>query len=114
MEQLLEKIKEAYADYGRREFEKGQEPNGSVYGLMYTSIFKVENDEEYDLQVSYDVEKQENIVEVSNGEETFIYREKSPLDCFLEELNTCDWEAYYHYAQDIIEHKFNQEDMWEF
>ena len=105
-------IIERYNDYCEREF--GDDPisentKGDL-GLLYTDVG---TNEEYSLQVSYNLESQEIIVELTEKEtgEKQTYKEKEPYEKFYDELEGISYDDYYSWAHDIVNDKFGREDI---
>lgn len=81
-----------------------QDISNGVIGLMFSEVGE---DNEYEIQVSYDINAEEDEVKLTNGEETYIFRQKQPLADFKEELRSISWEDYYSWAHQIVEEKFS-------
>lgn len=95
-------VKKAYLEYCKREFGSEITENmlGNVLELAYTNV----GHERYDLQVSYDVIKENEIVSLYDTEnDTYIeYQEPMALELFYNEIQGLDFGAYYSYAHDIV------------
>ena len=115
---IIKEIRSRYEDYVFAEFgDSDIDENSNILDLMYTSVGP---NEEYDVQVSYDLENQQSIVTLSQGvlhengktELTlFTYKESQSLESFCEELEFMDFNDYYCYAHDIVEGKFHMENI---
>ena len=100
---------ERYKDYSKREF--GVEENVSVFiglGLMYTTV----NDDEYDVQVSYDIPSRSLTTTISDGDKTYSFSERLSLEDFYEELETATFDMYYSYAHQVCEERFSLDLEW--
>ena len=116
--EIIKEIRSRYEDYVFAEFgDSDIDENSTILDLMYTSVGL---NEEYDLQVSYDLENQQMITTLSQGvlhengktELTlFTYKESQSLESFCEELDCVDFNGYYSYAHDIVEDKFHMENI---
>ena len=109
MKVRLKDIKERYNDYLINEFDEEYEDNGSpILGLLYTTV----NDDEIEIQVSYDLEHQQMILEMTDEDgKTLTYKEKESLEDFYEELDSATFDGYYSWAHGIVETKFKREDI---
>ena len=102
-----EKILKLYNDYLVR---NGLEPIelmgdiGNVLGLMYSEVGE---NEDWTVQVSFDLATSETVVTLWNGRETFIYKIACSIESFILELQTISWEDYYSWAHQIVEEKFS-------
>lgn len=63
-------------------------------------------------QVSYDLEKQQMSVEISNEKQSYIYIEKLPFKVFGAELETATFDMYYSYAHYVCEERFSLDLEW--
>ena len=99
-----EQALQEYASFIKEEYNDEWDGKGGIQGLLYT---KVGEDEEYDLQVSYDFDNQLLITELTcddgNG---YTYKEK-----VLYEDLFYDFSVLYSYAHEIVEKEFNREDI---
>ena len=96
-----------YNDYLVRSELEPVEDFGNVLYLMYSEVGE---NEDWQVQVSYDLESEQMIVELWNKEETFIYKQHYLLCSFvtMDLKNTSvDWNDYYSWAHDIVEEKFS-------
>ena len=110
---MLKEIIKKYNSYCKEEF--GNEPvsentTTGTLGLMYTSVGE---NEEYDVQVSYDLDNQEIICELYDKEtgKTETYKQKETYEEFLEELDFASFQDYYSWAHDVVEREFGREDI---
>lgn len=111
----LNKIIKKYKEYVEREWGKNavEELTETVeetkkLDLMYTTV----DNGEGEVQVSYDLEKQQMSVEISNEIQSFIYVEKLPFKVFGAELETASFDMYYSYAHQVCEERFNLDLEW--
>ena len=76
----------------------------NVLGLMYSEVGE---NEDWTVQVSFDLATNETIVKLCNNRESFIYKIICSIESFILELQTASWEDYYSWAQQIAEEKFS-------
>lgn len=104
----LKDLLKRYEEYSNVEFGKSNlELDTKVLGLAYTTL---EGDEE--VQVSYDIERQEFIVEISFDDKSYIYKEHLSWEDFYEELKYANFEMYYSYAHRVCEERFSLDLEW--
>ena len=110
---MQKEIVNIYLDYCKRnELGEGL-PKGSVLDLMYSEVVSVDdNDLIWEVQVSYDVEKEIMITSLKNPNEELIYKVRQGLKDFMEELSTCNWGDYYSWAHEITEQLFSIDLEW--
>lgn len=100
---------ERYKNYSKREFNV--EEKGSIFfnlGLMYTTV----NDDEYDVQVSYDIPNRSLTTSISDGEKTYSFSELLSFEDFYEELENATFDMYYSYAHQVCEERFSLDLEW--
>ena len=101
-----QEVKDRYKEYVLKEFDEKLDTVEDVLGLMYTTV-----GDDYDLQVSYDLDKEEIIITIDAGEDRYTYKDKLSLDDFYEELESATFEGYYSYAHDIVENELGLKDI---
>ena len=109
--ELKEKLLEAYNNFIESEY--GNEPLKELpeeIGLMFTTI----NDDEWEVQVSYDVERQLIIVDLWNGEteQEFTYKEHQSIKYTIDELEYVEFSDYYSWAHQMCEEHFCLDLEW--
>ena len=108
-ELLIQKAKQAYKEYCEAEWEEEYElVQGNTLSLMYTTI----NDEEYEVQVDYNLEQEQMIVSISNESNEYIFKEKYSLENILFGLEHGDWDGWYSYAHDVCDSNFKLDLEW--
>lgn len=112
---VLNEIRKKYQEYVEREWGKNAAEElaktieeTKILDLMYTTV---DNDER-EVQVSYDLEKQQMSVKISNEIQSYIYIEKLPLKVFGAELETASFDMYYSYAHQVCEERFSLDLEW--
>ena len=108
--ELIQKVRDVHKEYCRREFGDDYEVKGNTLGVMYTSI----NDEEWEVQVSFDLKHQKEIVEIWNGVVRLIYEVDCSLEDMLEMLQEDNWtfDDFYSYAHDVCDERFSLDLEW--
>lgn len=111
----LNKLVERYKEYVEREWEgdaveeltKAVEKS-KMLDLMYTTI----NDDEAEVQVSYDIKHQDLIVEISFYDKSYIYKETYILEDMYDDLEYASFDGYYSYAHQVCEERFSLDLEW--
>ena len=115
-ELLIKKVKQAHKDYCEREFGDDildneiyqTEKEENVLDLMYTTI----NDDEWEVQVSYNLADECLITSLCNGEVEYIFKEVHLLKNMLQDLQCGDFQGWYSYAHDVCDEHFNLNLEW--
>ena len=111
----LNKLVERYKEYVEREWEgdaveeltKAVEET-KMLDLMYTTI----NDDKVEVQVSYDIEHQDFIVEINFNNESYIYKEHLSWEDMYADLEYASFDMYYSYAHRVCEERFSLDLEW--
>ena len=106
-----EKLLEVYNNFIEGEY--GNEPEKELseeIGLIFTTL----GDEEWEVQVSYNVKRQLIIVSLWNGvtEQEFVYKEHQSIEYTIEELEDIDFSDYYSWAHHMCEEHFCLDLEW--
>lgn len=107
-EELKQQIRAKYLDFIEREYQSESVDSERYLDLMYTQV----NDDEVEVQCSYDLEEEMFIVEITQFKEKFIYKEYDSLTQFNEELDSLTFEGLYSYAHQVCEEKFSLDLEW--
>lgn len=107
-EELKQQIRTKYLDFIEREYQGEVASDERHLDLMYTQV----NDDEVEVQCSYDLEEEMFIVEITQFKEKFIHKEYDSLTQFNEELDSLTFEGLYSYVHQICEEKFSLDLEW--
>lgn len=109
MNNLKAKAIKAYNEFTAEEY--GNEPTkeenfkGTI-GVLYSTFDAKGYEYEIDIEVSYNLDAEEYIVEV--GVDTpQIFAKKTPLEAFIEDMEDCDFNCLYEYFVEKARKKFN-------
>lgn len=111
MNQIKEEIRRKYQDFCYREYGQEKEDaieNPNYLDLMYTTV----DGDEVEVQCSYDLEKEQFVVEITLPNQQYIYKEHQSLKAFNAEIETASFDMYYSYAHQICEEKFSLDLEW--
>ena len=111
MENLKTRALNAYNEFTAEEY--GSEPTTQenfkgVIDVLYSTFDADNYEEEIEIQVSYNLDTEEYVVEV--GVDTpQIFAKKTPLEAFIEDMEDCDFNCLYEYFVGEAREKFNLE-----
>ena len=75
---------------------------------MYTTI----NNEEWEVQVSYNLATECLITSICNGKVEYVFKEGHLLKNMLQDLQYCDFQGWYSYAHDVCDSNFKLDLEW--
>ena len=108
----LEEIKQKYKEYVEREWGEDavQElvNEDETLDLMYTTI----NDDEVEVQVSYNTKTTILSVRLSFGNKSYIFETHSTFDEIYETLEYASFDMFYSYAHQVCEERFSLDLEW--
>lgn len=109
----VNELQKKYEEYCLREFNDSDAVFGEVIGLAYTTVG---NNEEYEIQVSYNVKEEYLEVSLYDGENEceFVYRTKESLQSMIGDVELLDFNDWYSYAHSIVDSKFKTDHEIEF
>lgn len=108
----LNELKKRYKEYVEREWGedavKELTKDEETLDLMYSTI----NDDEVEVQVSYDIKHQDFIVEISFDDKSYIYKEHLSWEDMYADLEYASFDMYYSYAHQVCEERFSLDLEW--
>lgn len=106
---VIQKLKEAYKNYCKKEWdEEDQIEENNILNVLYTTV----NDEEYDVQVAYNIETEQLITSISDESNEYIFKEKYSIEDMITDLENGDWDGWYSYAHDVCDERFSLDLEW--
>ncbi len=109
MEDLKAKALKAYNEFTAEEY--GNEPTtkdkfkGTI-GVLYSTFDADNYDYEIEIQVSYNLDTEEYIVEV-HTDTVQTFTEKTALETFIEDMEGTDFQCLYEYFVDKARERYN-------
>ena len=103
------KLREAYEKYCLAEFADYDCTEAqNILGLMYTQV----NDDAVDVQVDYNIDKEQLITKIIFGDNEYSFTERHPLADMLTDLKYSNWNSWYSYAHDVCDQRFSLDLEW--
>ena len=108
MKVTKEDVIERYKEYVAEEFDEKLDEVDDVLGLMFT---QVGGGNEYDVQVSYDLNNEEILVSIDVDGDRYTWKDKESLEDFYDELEGATFDGYYSWAHEIVENELGLKDI---